>query len=173
MKNGKSTFAVFIGNRGFFPASLLAGARKEMLEVLAKLGHPTIVLDAGATRYGAVETAREGQLYANFLEQNRQRFVWRGQVRHLVKGEYWQRMFAAVGSERYQNGAYWATASGWMMFAVAQRDRDAARSMWSDLVQDFRSGDICECVNEGYRQLPSYVVSACNPLAAARRLKFE
>jgi hypothetical protein len=109
----------------------------------------------------------------SFLEQNRQRFVWRGQIRHLVKGEYWQRTFAAVEHERYQNGAYWATASGWMMFAIAQRAPDAARSMWSDLIQDFRSGNICECVNEGYRQLPSYVVSACNPLAAARRLKFQ
>ncbi len=26
----KSTFAVFFGNRGFFPASLIAGARQEM-----------------------------------------------------------------------------------------------------------------------------------------------
>jgi hypothetical protein len=109
----------------------------------------------------------------SFLERNRQRFVWRGQVRHLIKGEYWHRMFAAVERERYQNGAFWATASGWMMFAVAQHDRDAAQSMWSELIQDFRAGDICECINEGSRQLPSYVVSACNPLAAARRLKFE
>jgi hypothetical protein len=41
-----------------------------------------------------------------------------------------------------------------------------------DLIADFREGGVCECVNEGYRQLPSYVVSATNPLAAARRLHF-
>ncbi len=108
----------------------------------------------------------------SFLENNRQQFLWHGQVRHLLKGEYWQRTFAAVAHERYQNGAYWATASGWMMFALAQRDRTIAKSMWNELLEDFRAGGICECINEGYRQLPSYVVSACNPLAAARRLKF-
>jgi L-fucose isomerase-like protein len=70
MKGGKSTFALFIGNRGFFPASLLEGARQEMAEVLKNLGHEVLMLDAGATRYGAVETVREGQVYANFLRQN-------------------------------------------------------------------------------------------------------
>ncbi len=70
MKNGKSKFALFIGNRGFFPASLLEGARQEMAAVLQKLGHDVLMLDAGATRYGAVETAQEGQVYANFLRQN-------------------------------------------------------------------------------------------------------
>ena len=70
MKNEESTFALFLGNRGFFPASLLAGARQEMAEVLKGLGHDVLMLDAGATRYGAVETVREGQLYANFLREN-------------------------------------------------------------------------------------------------------
>ena len=70
MNNDKSSFAVFIGNRGFFPASLLASARQEMAEVLEGLGHQVLLLDAAATRHGAVETAREGELFANFLRQN-------------------------------------------------------------------------------------------------------
>jgi hypothetical protein len=93
-------------------------------------------------------------------------------VRHLLKGEYWQRLLAPVPPERYQNGAYWATASGWVMWALAKKDPKLTRRMWDDLIADFRSGEICECVNEGYRRLPSYVVSATNPLAAARRLKY-
>jgi L-fucose isomerase-like protein len=70
MRNGKSTFALFIGNRGFFPASLLEGARQEMAQVLKDFGHEVLLLEAGATRHGAVETVREGQVYANFLRQN-------------------------------------------------------------------------------------------------------
>jgi L-fucose isomerase-like protein len=70
MNNGKSTFALFIGNRGFFPASLLERARQEMSEALTKLGHKVLMLDAEATRYGAVETVREGEVYANFLVRN-------------------------------------------------------------------------------------------------------
>jgi L-fucose isomerase-like protein len=65
-----STFAVFFGNRGFFPASLQAGARKEMLDTLHVLGHKTLVLDPAATHYGAVETPAEGQIYANFLRRH-------------------------------------------------------------------------------------------------------
>ena len=56
MPNQKTTFALFFGNRGFFPASLQISARKEMQAALKKLGHKTIVLNAKATRYGAVET---------------------------------------------------------------------------------------------------------------------
>ena len=74
MNNDKSSFAVLIGNRGFFPASLLASARQEMAEVLEGLGHQVLLLHAGATRHGAVETAREGELFANFLRQNAGKF---------------------------------------------------------------------------------------------------
>ncbi|MCK5862854.1 MAG: hypothetical protein KAH38_10235 [Candidatus Hydrogenedentes bacterium] len=70
MKEEKSRFAILFGNRGFFPASLQAGARKEMTEVLKKLGHKTLVLDAKKTRHGAVETPAEGEVYANFLRRN-------------------------------------------------------------------------------------------------------
>ena len=70
----KTTFALFFGNRGFFPASLQASARKEMTEVLKGLGHKTIALPASATRHGAVETPAEGAVYANFLRENRGKF---------------------------------------------------------------------------------------------------
>jgi hypothetical protein len=40
----------------------------------------------------------------------------------------------------------------------------------SDLIEDFRSGGICECANAGYRKLESYVDSATNPLGAARKI---
>jgi L-fucose isomerase-like protein len=71
MVNHKTTFALFFGNRGFFPASLIASARQEMSSVLEAWGHDVLMLDADATRYGAVETPREGEVYANFLRENR------------------------------------------------------------------------------------------------------
>ncbi len=72
--NNKSTFALYFGNRGFFPESLIAGARKELSGKLAELGHQTIMLDEKATRNGAVETPAEGKVYADFLEQNKGKF---------------------------------------------------------------------------------------------------
>ena len=70
----KSKFALFFGNRGFFPASLIAGAREDMKRELNTLGHEVLMLDESATRYGAVETPQEGAVYANFLRQNRGKF---------------------------------------------------------------------------------------------------
>jgi L-fucose isomerase-like protein len=74
VKDEKSTFAVFFGNRGFFPASLQAGARQEVAQALKKLGHKTLMLEPGATRNGAVETPAEGEIYANFLKKNAGKF---------------------------------------------------------------------------------------------------
>jgi L-fucose isomerase-like protein len=70
----KTTFALFFGNRGFFPASLQKIARRELVTVLEKAGHRTLALPEDATRYGAVETPREGEVYAEFLRQHRGEF---------------------------------------------------------------------------------------------------
>ena len=70
----KSKFALFFGNRGFFPASLETEARQELPGVIQAAGHEVIMLEAQATRYGAVETPQEGQIYANFLRQNQGKF---------------------------------------------------------------------------------------------------
>jgi L-fucose isomerase-like protein len=71
----KSTFALFFGNRGFFPASLIADAREEMARELRRMGHEVLMLDSEATRYGAVETPEEGEVFANFLHANRGKFA--------------------------------------------------------------------------------------------------
>lgn len=74
MLTGKSRFALYFGNRGFFPASLMATAREELSRTLNELGHETLMLDADATRFGAVETPREGEVYAKFLKANEGKF---------------------------------------------------------------------------------------------------
>ena len=70
----KTTFALFFGNRGFFPESLIALARTEVETRLKSFGFDTISLDVNATRYGAVETPEEGRVYAKFLEENRGKY---------------------------------------------------------------------------------------------------
>jgi len=74
MTSQKTTFALFFGNRGFFPASLMDEAREELPRVLKQLGHDSILLDRDATRNGAVETPKEGEIYARFLRENRGRY---------------------------------------------------------------------------------------------------
>lgn len=65
------TFALYFGNRGFFPESLIASARQEMRDAVERAGYGTLLLDEGATRFGAVENPAEGQRYAQFLSEHR------------------------------------------------------------------------------------------------------
>ena len=74
MKTNKTPFAVLFGNRGFFPASLQAAARRELLAVLKEKGHDVLVMDAKATPHGAIETPADGMKFANFLHENRGKF---------------------------------------------------------------------------------------------------
>jgi len=63
-------FALYFGNRGFFPETLIAGARTCLQAVVEAAGHRALLMDPEATRHGAVETAREGAAYASFLQQH-------------------------------------------------------------------------------------------------------
>ena len=65
---------MYFGNRGFFPETLIAGARREMVETLKNLGCDTLIMDDGATPYGAVEGPEDGAKYAKFLEDNRGKY---------------------------------------------------------------------------------------------------
>lgn len=62
------TFALYFGNRGFFPESLIEEARKELKETVEKCGYKTLIMNKEETNFGAVETAAEGKKYAGFLK---------------------------------------------------------------------------------------------------------
>ncbi len=64
-------FVLYFGNRGFFPEFLISEARKEMKEVLTKLGYQFLIMDENLTKYGAVETVEEGEKFATFLNQHK------------------------------------------------------------------------------------------------------
>ncbi len=70
----KTTFALFFGNRGFFPEALIAAARNELETALSKLGIDSISMPADRTRYGAVETSQEGRAYAAWLAENKGKY---------------------------------------------------------------------------------------------------
>jgi L-fucose isomerase-like protein len=72
--NKKSTFALFFGNRGFFPPELILHAREELSSVLKRLGHETLMMDVSATKYGAVSNKEDAKKYADFLKENQSKF---------------------------------------------------------------------------------------------------
>ncbi|MBQ9482402.1 MAG: hypothetical protein IJU84_09570, partial [Clostridia bacterium] len=89
----KTIFALYFGNRGFFPGELIADARKELVEACEKNGYGYIVMDEALTRYGAVETIEEGEKYAAFLKKH--------------EGEY-DGVIVCLPNFGDENGAYYA-----------------------------------------------------------------
>lgn len=67
----KKAFGVLVGNRGFFPDSLVKDGRKRILDVLKKAGHKAITLSTTQTKYGAVETFADAQKCAALFDQHR------------------------------------------------------------------------------------------------------
>jgi len=52
----KTTFAVIVGNRGFFPDALAKAGRKNILDTLKKNGYGSVALSMQDTKYGTVES---------------------------------------------------------------------------------------------------------------------
>jgi len=70
----KICFALYFGNRGFFPGELIASAREEMKKAVTDAGYDFICMEEDKTRYGAVETIAEGKIYSDFLKENEGRY---------------------------------------------------------------------------------------------------
>jgi L-fucose isomerase-like protein len=67
----RTRFALYFGNRGFFPASLISGARLEVAKAVTDAGYDYLMPPETMTRYGAVETREEGRAYAEWLADHR------------------------------------------------------------------------------------------------------
>jgi len=67
--------------------------------------------------------------------------VARGQVRHMPTvgefGGYWDR--ASSGKDTYQNGGYWATPTGWLVYALKKIDNLSGNSLLSSYISYVRS----------------------------------
>ena len=71
----RMTFALYFGNRGFFPETLIATARRELQTVVESLGYQTLLLPADATPHGAVEGPQDGLKFARFLADHRAEYA--------------------------------------------------------------------------------------------------
>lgn len=63
--------ALLVANRGFFPSTVIDAAYTEMKAAFAKAGVECLTFEEGKTKYNAVETIPEGNLYHDFLEEHR------------------------------------------------------------------------------------------------------
>jgi L-fucose isomerase-like protein len=69
------SLGVIIGNRNFFPDSLVEFARIEIIEVLTKMNIKPILLDSNDTKLGGVETFNDAQKCATLFKQHADEIV--------------------------------------------------------------------------------------------------
>lgn len=69
MKN--ETLGIIIGNRDFFPDSLVEKARVEILETFKKLGINPILLDTNQSKLGGIETFHDAKACAELFRKHR------------------------------------------------------------------------------------------------------
>ena len=97
--------------------------------------------------------------------------VQKGQIRHLPSGEYWEKTLIPVEQGTYQNGAYWATPTGWFVDAIMDDDPFLALQTARDVLTDFEENGVYECINGDYRKLDTYVASAANVYGMCKKHK--
>lgn len=70
MSKAALSIGIIIGNRDFFPDSLVEKARTEIIEVFAKLNIKSILLETTDTKLGGVETYKDSQKCAELFKKN-------------------------------------------------------------------------------------------------------
>jgi len=129
-------------------------------------------LDLWGSAYAAVirvASKRRARLVGQFFCELAEVATWRGHVRHLPVGEYWERLLSPIESESYQNGAFWAVPTGWVAQVMATVDAGAAQQLISDVVEVWRTEGVYECISPyAPPRGRGYVASAANVLAVVR-----
>jgi glycogen debranching enzyme len=132
-----------------------------------KSNQPDVWGSAFAVYLGVADEAQSKAIARNF-QQNYDKYVQKGQIRHLPKGQYWED--EPRGRDRYQNGAYWATPTGWFVYTLDLVDSELAERTVFDLIDDFKARGICEWVIGDKVQLPGYNSSVSLPAAGVHRM---
>jgi len=116
-----------------------------------------------------VNVADKGQseAVANYCKVHYGEIVQEGQVRHLPGGVYWGK---GCARDEYQNGAFWATPTGWFVYTLDLADPSLANQTVLDMVNDFKRHGACEWIIGEKRNLPHYLASAALPLDGIRKM---
>jgi len=123
---------------------------------------------AFAVWLGVAGDARADRVSAYFRDHYDE-VIQNGQVRHLPGGTYWER---SVSQNRYQNGGFWGTPSGWVAFALERTSSDLVDRLYCDLVAYYRTHGACEWFYGDTVAIPEgYLASVAQPLLAVRRIR--
>jgi len=117
--------------------------------------------------YLGVADGEQSLAIARYFKNHYSKIVQNGQIRHLPGGVYWER---GCDRDTYQNGGFWATPTGWFVYALDLVDTALANQTVIDMVHAFQETGACEWVLGTNHTLPNYLASASLPLAGIRAM---
>jgi len=118
--------------------------------------------------YLGVADKKQSKSVATYFQKNYKHIVEKGQIRHLSGGVYWEK--AICKQDTYQNGAYWATPTGWFVYTLDLVDPVLANQTVVDMINDFKKNGANEWIFGTTYKLPNYLASASLPLAGIRAM---
>ena len=118
--------------------------------------------------YLGVANKKQSKSIASYFQKNYKYIVQKGQIRHLPGGTYWEK--AVSKRDTYQNGAFWATPTGWFIYTLDLVDPGLANQTVIDMVDDFKKNGANEWIFGTTYKLPNYLASAALPLAGIRAM---
>jgi len=146
--------------------------------------------DVWGTAYAIYIDALEGRIKKNALSAIRDAYrsgimCYQGNVRQILTSENysessaWEKAWSPIN--RYQNGAYWGTASGWVFYALYQADKESFSKMVNEYIDELTEGDYrkskeygspWECFHPdgNWRQHSVYKTSASLPFTSLKRI---
>ena len=149
---------------------------------------PDVWATAFAVYLGAL-SGQEAIKASAFLTKAYQKgtLAMEGNIRHILttddfsKTSAWEKASAKINT--YQNGAYWGTPTGWVVYAIDQHDPKAAMALAKEYIDHLRSTDFrkgndfggpYECIftPDHYKQNPVYMTSVTIPFAVFNELGY-
>ena len=117
--------------------------------------------------YLGIASDSQSNAVANYFKTHYKEIVQQGQIRHLPGGVYWEQ---GCARDQYQNGAYWATPTGWFVYTLDLVDSRLADQTVIDMVTHFKQNGACEWIIGEKTKLPHYLASAALPLDGIRAM---
>lgn len=164
---------LFMDNRGMLRAST---GKSRQADVWSTALAVYLGLSAGKNGYDACQALAEAYKSGTL--------AYKGNIRHILTADdfndstAWE--FSLAARNTYQNGAYWGTPTGWVCYAIAQADRDAAKKLAGEYIADLRSTDFRKGPGYGgpyecfyppdYKQNPVYLTTVSCPYGVFREM---
>ncbi len=117
--------------------------------------------------YLGIADEKQSFSIAKYFQSQYNEIVQKGQIRHLPGGVYWE---VARKRDDYQNGAFWATPTGWFVYTLDLVDPKLADQTVVDMVNDFKENGANEWIFGSTYRLSNYLASAALPLEGIRAM---